>query len=188
VSNKRCERTWLHKVGTLLEDARPPGIHHSISRTHFVLPGQNSINTSTLNSLMGLLYLGICLIIYRYSPMRPFYCISDVNLSTNQAMPLFPLINKLEFTLQLVFFYPTNLHNSQNSNLFDCVGKKNDCSMCSIFFSSKTQMRIGWFVVSSANAWKGFTPHTKLQVYRSNSVRSPMLESHSRRKTNESRL
>jgi hypothetical protein len=41
MSAKRCGRSWLHKVGTLLKTpARPPGIHHSISRMHFVQPGQ----------------------------------------------------------------------------------------------------------------------------------------------------
>ena len=41
MSAKRCGRSWLHKVGTLLKTpARLPGIHHSISRMHFVQPGQ----------------------------------------------------------------------------------------------------------------------------------------------------
>jgi hypothetical protein len=58
--SKRCGRSWSHKVGTLLKTPtclpthppiRPPGIHHSISRMHFVQPGQNlsGINRSTHN-------------------------------------------------------------------------------------------------------------------------------------------
>jgi hypothetical protein len=46
---EECQLKWLHKVGTLLKTpTRPPGNHHSISRMHFVQPGQKYLNDSTL--------------------------------------------------------------------------------------------------------------------------------------------